>query len=271
MNAEGNVIASQLLATQGISAVGRGIWIGESNGTTYSSGISLGGGALSGAGVGGAQALTGDVDAILIGNNARATMPGSLSLGLDSSSIAIDAIATGHAASAKGEQDVIVGTLNTSGTGGNNTVIGNQIVVIGADSAENRVPGYGHRGMGSGSFVAGDPNSVAGSRNVATGSNVTVTVETVSETQAGVAIAMAMQNPALHAKENFGVALNWGTFEQSHALSLSGMGVVSRNVFGGGERLALTDGFGLGVQQSTLGGHSSDTKYGGRAGVQLTS
>lgn len=175
VNAEGNVTASQVLATQGISAVGGGIWIGDPNGTTYSSGITLGGGALSGAGVGGAQAFTGDVDAIAIGNNARATMPGSLALGLDFSSIAIDAIAIGHAASANGEQDVIVGTLNTSGTGGNNTVIGNQIVVIGAVSAENRVPGYGHRVMGSGNFVAGDPKSVAGSRNVVTGSNVTVT------------------------------------------------------------------------------------------------
>lgn len=175
VNAQGNVTASQVLASQGISAVSGGIWIGDPNGTTYSRGITLGGGALSGAGVGGAQAFTGVVDAIAIGNNARATMLGSPALGLDSLSIAIDSIAIGHAASANGEQDVIVGTLNTTGAGGNNTVIGKQIVVIGADSAESTVLGYGHRVMGSGNFVAGDPNSVAGSRNVATGSNVTVT------------------------------------------------------------------------------------------------
>ena len=47
--------------------------------------ITVGGGALSGAGVGGAQAFTGDVDAIAIGNNAQAMQSGSVALGLDAS------------------------------------------------------------------------------------------------------------------------------------------------------------------------------------------
>jgi hypothetical protein len=57
LNASQNVTASQVHAIQGISADGGAIWLGDPNGTTYSSGITLGGGALSGAGTGGLQAF----------------------------------------------------------------------------------------------------------------------------------------------------------------------------------------------------------------------
>src|ERR1051325_11494964 len=54
LNASQNVTATQVLATQGISAHSGAIWLGDPGGLTYSSGITLGGGALSGAGTGGA-------------------------------------------------------------------------------------------------------------------------------------------------------------------------------------------------------------------------
>ena len=175
VNVEGNVNASQVYATQGISALGGGIWIGDPNGTTYSDGITVGGGALSGAGEGGAQAFTGDVNAIAIGNNAQAMLSGSLALGLDASSTAVDAIAIGNAAVANGVQDVVVGALNNTGAGGNNTVVGNEIDIIGATSASNTVLGVGHQVTGSGNFVGGDPITVVGSNNVAIGNNGNVT------------------------------------------------------------------------------------------------
>lgn len=404
VNAEGDVNASQVHATQGISAVGGGIWIGDPNGTTYSSGITIGGGAVSGAGAGGAQAFTGDIDAIAIGNNARAMMSGSLAFGLDSSStgadaIAIgtnaqammggslafgldssstgaDAIAIGNTAAANGVQDVVVGALNKTDAGGNNTVVGNEIDIIGAASSNNTVLGAGHQVTGSGNFVGGDPNTIVGSMNVATGvdSNVTgdsnvaigdsvnitgdraiavgnnatanaddTTVigtnaradapgsaaygqgavatqsqqqvfgtrantyttpgitsdlsrarqagnlevatsdaagnlatdggeifKTLSENQAGIAIAMAMVNPTLIAKETFGIGVNWGIFQQSQALTVSAIGVIAKDVFGGGERLSLTGGFGASLQQKSFGDHKTNTSYGGRAGVQLS-
>lgn len=67
---------NQLEVAQGASFVGGGIVIGDPGGTTYSSGITVGGGAVSGAGVGGPQAATGDATAIAIGNGAQATMAG---------------------------------------------------------------------------------------------------------------------------------------------------------------------------------------------------
>jgi len=175
VNVEGDVNASQVHATQGISAVGGGIWIGDTNGTTYSDGITVGGGALSGAGVGGAQAFTGDVDAIAIGNNAQAMQSGSVALGLDASSTEADAIAIGNAATANGVQDVVVGALNNTGAGGNNTVVGNEIDIIGAASSDNTVLGVGHQVTGSGNFVGGDPITVIGDDNVATGANGSIT------------------------------------------------------------------------------------------------
>ena len=44
VNVSGDVNAAQVHATQGISAVGGGIWLGDVGGTTFSSGITIGGG-----------------------------------------------------------------------------------------------------------------------------------------------------------------------------------------------------------------------------------
>ena len=376
VNVKDDVNASQVHATQGISAVGGGIWIGDPSGTTYSDGITIGGGALSGAGVGGVQAFTGDVDAIAIGNNAQAMTSGSLALGLDSSSTGADAIAIGSVAAANGVQDVVVGALNSTDVGGNNTVVGNEIDVIGAASSNNTVLGVGHQVTGSGNFVAGDPSTIVGSLNVATGvgsvvtgdSNVAIgdaviitgdraiavgnnatanandtTVigtgaqanatgsaaygqgavasqaqqqvfgtqdntyttpgitsglsrarqagklevatsdaagnlatdggeifKTLSENRSGVAIAMALASPSLAADETFGIAVNWGVFEQSQALAFSAMGVVGRDIFGAGERISLNAGFGLSVSEESFGGQDTTTSWGGRAGIQVS-
>jgi hypothetical protein len=376
VNVEGDVTATQVRATEGISAVGGGIWIGDIGGKTYSDGITIGGGALSGAGVGGAQAFTGHVDAMAIGNNAQATQSGSVALGLDASSTEADAIAIGNAATANGVQDVVVGALNSTGTGGNNTVVGNEIDIIGAASSDNTVLGVGHQVTGSGNFVGGDPNTVVGSLNVATGVNSNVTgdsnvaigdtvnitgdraiavgnnatanaddttvigtnaqadatgsaaygqgavasltqqqvfgttantyttpgitsglsrarqigalevattdtagnlatdggkiFDTLSENQAGIAIAMSLGMPDLQADESFGVALNWGRFEDSQAIGVTAMGVVNRDLFGGGERLSLNGAFGVSLDEESFGQRKTHSTTGGRVGFQLT-
>lgn len=133
VNVQGDVNASQVHATQGISAVDGGIWIGDPNGTTYSSGITIGGGALSGAGMGGPQAFTGDVDAIAIGNNARAMMSGSLALGLNSSSTGTDAIAMGTGSTANGANATAVGA-NSNAIGSDSTALGSHAQATGANS-----------------------------------------------------------------------------------------------------------------------------------------
>lgn len=279
-------------------------------------------------------------------------------------------------ATANGEQDVVVGALNNTETGGNNTVVGNEIAVIGTTSANNTVLGVGHQVTGSGNFVGGDPNTIVGSMNVATGVNSNVTgdsnvalgdtvnvtgnravavgnnatvnaddatsigtnaqanaagsaaygegavanqtqqqvfgtqantyttpgitsglsrarqsgqlevatsdangnlatdggmiFETLSENQAGIAIAMGLEMPSLNAEESFGMALNWGIFEESQALCFSAMGVAARDVFVDGDRIALTGGFGISLQEESFGGHSTSSSSGGRVGIQLS-
>ena len=381
VNVQGDVNAAQVHATQGISAVGGGIWLGDVGGTTFSSGITIGGGAVSGAGVGAGslQAFTGDVYAIAIGNNALAMNSGSVALGLNSSSIGVDAIAIGNAANANGVQDVVIGALNITGAGGNNTVVGNEIDIIdiiGAPSSDNTVLGVGHQVTGSGNFVGGDPITVVGNNNVAIGANGTVTgdnnvaigdtvnitgnraivvgdnaTSTADDTtvigtnaqanatgsaaygqgavanqtqqqvfgtqantyttpgitsglsrsrqagplevatsdaggnlatdggeiyralsglQAGIAISMSLGMPTLQADQTFGIALNFGTFKQSHALGFSALGLISQDIFGGGEHLAFNAAFGFSTTEDSIGGHTARSSTGARVGLQLT-
>jgi len=274
VNVEGDVNASQVHATQGISADGGAIWLGDPNGTTYSDGITLGGGALSGAGVGGAQAFTGDVDAIAIGNNAEALLPGSLALGRDASSTGEDATAIGNAAVADADDATAIGTNAQANAAGSaaygqgavanltqQQVFGttdNTYTTPGITSARSRVRQHG-------------PLEVANTDsagNLATdGGQI---YRTLSENQAGIAISMALAAPAVLDSESFAVALNWGGFNQSHALGFSALGVVARDVLGVGERISLTAGFGLSLNEKEFGGRSADTQFGGRAGVQLS-
>ena len=59
----------------------------------------------------------------------------------------------------------------------------------------------------------------------------------------------------------FGLRANFGAYGGQHALGFSAIGVLDQNVFGNGEKLALSGGFGIGT---------SDRNIGGRIGAQLT-
>lgn len=87
----------------------------------------------------------------------------------------------------------------------------------------------------------------------------------VDENTSGVAMSIAMENPDLTGNESFGVAANWGTFEDANALGLSLMGVVGRDLFTSGDRAAISGGFGIGFEEG-----EGDDVYGGRVGVQWT-
>ena len=274
MNVEGDVNASQVHATQGISVVGGGIWIGDPNGTTYSDGITIGGGAVSGAGFGGAQAVTGNADAIAIGNNAQAMQSGSVAVGLDAASTGTNATAVGTGAAAGADDTIAIGSnaqANATGSAayGQGAVANlTQQQVFGTVANTYTMPGITSdlsRARQTGPLEVATTDAAG---NLATdGGQI---YETLSENQAGIAIVMAMPTPSLLASESFGIAFNWGKFKQSQAIGISAMGVINRNVFGGGERLALNGGFGVSTNEKTFGGHNAGTTNGGRVGVQLT-
>lgn len=92
----------------------------------------------------------------------------------------------------------------------------------------------------------------------------------VSENQAGIAIAMAMQAPDLKGLETFGVSLNLGFFEDSTAVAGAVQGVLGTNAFGTGERISVNAGIGVSLNEKGFGGHSANSVVGGRVGIQAT-
>jgi trimeric autotransporter adhesin len=77
----------------------------------------------------------------------------------------------------------------------------------------------------------------------------------------GVAVSLAVADPILRGNEVFGMRMNFGTFGGETALGASLVGVIDQNVFGNGERLAITGGLGIGLSEGNAGG---------RIGAQLT-
>ena len=85
------------------------------------------------------------------------------------------------------------------------------------------------------------------------------------EAIAGVALAMSMVNPDLTGNERFGVAANWGAFQDANALGMSLMGVLGNDFVTKGDRVAISGGFGIGLANG-----EGDDVYGGRVGLQWT-
>ena len=92
----------------------------------------------------------------------------------------------------------------------------------------------------------------------------------LSEHGAGIAIAIAMENPDLVANERFGIAANLGFFEGNTALAVSMMGVLGHDFAGHGERWALSGGVGVSLKEEDFGGRGGDSVVAGRAGVQVS-
>ena len=77
----------------------------------------------------------------------------------------------------------------------------------------------------------------------------------------GVAVALSLADPVLTTGDSFALRANWGNFEGHNALGISMIGVLDRNLFGGGETLAIGGGVGVGL---------NDGSVGGRVGLQLS-
>jgi hypothetical protein len=92
----------------------------------------------------------------------------------------------------------------------------------------------------------------------------------LSKLNGGVAVAMAMTNPDLVGSEVFGLSGNVAYWEQNVALGFSAMGVLGRNMFGQGERLAISGAVGASVEEKSVGRQGSNNSVGGRAGAQIT-
>ena len=68
-------------------------------------------------------------------------------------------------------------------------------------------------------------------------------------------------DPLLETELALPAYIDWGTFEQNHAVGLSAAGVLAHNVFTEGDRVSISGGIGWGVQEHNLGG---------RVGLQMS-
>jgi YadA head domain repeat (2 copies) len=263
VNVSGSVNASQVNATQGISADGGHIWLGDTNGTTYSDGITLGGGALSGAGYGGLEATTGDVSAIAIGNGASAFSVNSVALGTGATAGSSggggpNATAVGANASAPFSNSAAFGN-NATATLINQQVFGtstNSYTMPGITSAQSR-----SRQSGLLQLPTTDESG-----NLA--SDGGETFKAIARLRAGVAIALAVSPPVLAHGERFGMRLAWGGFDGANAMGVSVMGVLAENTFSTHDRLALDGGVGYGF--GDFMGYRENAVLGAHAGMQFT-
>jgi YadA head domain repeat (2 copies) len=301
INVGGNVTASKLFATQGISAFGGAITIGDPSLTTYSSGITIGGGAISGAGTGGLQAFTGDVSAVAIGNNAQATQVGSLALGLNSAATGVSAISIGAASNAAGAGSTAVGNnagaagtnssafgANSSAAATNSTAVGTGATVAagsinstaigqGATASQNNQvmlgtvnQTYTAPGMNtnlSRSRQSGPMGVVTSDNNGNLASDNGALYKEVTGIKAGAAIAMALADPILTGNESAGIKMNVSTFDGAHAIGASAAGVIARNLFHYKNQLTISAAVGIG-EASTFG--YSRTMVGGRGSMQYS-
>lgn len=171
LSVAGAISGNSVDAATGISAHNGALWIGNADGLTFQTGISIGGGAFAGAGTGGLASTASHVDAIAIGNGSTSTSAGGIALGKGANSAALDAVAFGTNARATQSAAIAIGH-NAAATGAGSIAIGRGAsatgsVAIGAGaSAAN-----GGAALGDNTTATGFNSTAAGPGAVATFSN----------------------------------------------------------------------------------------------------
>ncbi len=232
----------------------------------------------------GSQALATNGRATAVGNQAIASGGRSTAVGNEAHARGLGAVAIGDNAETGTPG---VGAQGAVAIGRNAHAVANGSVAIGTDSG-----GVGAVAPLQNEFVLGTANHTytapgitsAESRNRQSGPLEVATTNSnghlatdggqifreLGEQGAGIAIAMALENPDLVGNETFGLAANLGFFEGNTALGVALMGVLGHNFVGGGERWAIAGGVGVSLNQNELGGQGTDRTVAGRAGVQVS-
>lgn len=263
VNVSGNVTASQVKASQGISADGGAIVLGDPNLVTYSSGITLGGGALSGAGFGGAQAFTGDVSAVAVGNGASAFNVNTVALGTNAT--AGNPIVGGNNSTAIGANTSAMFT-NSAAFGSGATATRPNQQVFGTSTNNYTMPGL--TSPSSQSHQSGPLQLPTTDQFGNLASDGGETFKAIARLRAGVAVALSVTPPNLGPGQKFGMRVGWGGMDGANAIGFSVMGVVAENLFSQHDRLTLDGGVGFGF--GDFMGYRQDAVTGARAGMQLT-
>ena len=175
-----------LAVASGLSVHGGNIWIGNTDGTTFQQGVSIGGGALAGVGTGGLASSTGHRDAIAIGNGANGAVAGSIAFGLGAQSTAANAVAIGTQSGGLGggANSVALGRL-ANAVGVNGTAVGTSSSAGGLDAVA----------FGSTATASAGRATALGTSSTASGASAVAIGDTARATQSG-AVAVGLNSSA---------------------------------------------------------------------------
>ncbi len=194
---------------------------------------------------------------VSIGTSALASADGAMAMGQNASASFTNSAAFGSGATATRANQQVFGTAS-------NTYTMPGITSSASKSAQGS-PTHIVTSNSKGDLAAYTPAELG----IATGADLNALNQRISkatdESNSGIALAMSIQNPDLTGSETFGMAANWGAFENANALGMSLMGVLGHDFIAQGDRVALSGGFGVG-----LGTGDGDSVYGGRVGLQWT-
>jgi hypothetical protein len=91
----------------------------------------------------------------------------------------------------------------------------------------------------------------------------------IDKVEEGVAIASALANPDRTGDQTWAVAVNWGNFEGSNAVGISGIAAIGHDFFGVGDQVSLGGSIGFGTDGGQVGGRVSLQIAGGGRPVPL--
>ncbi len=232
----------------------------------------------------GSEAQARNHRATAVGSGAVAGGPRSTALGTDSIARGSGAVAVGDSAQTGtpgvGARNAIAAGRNTNAQADGSVAIGTDSGDVGAvatrenqfvlGTANHTYTAPGITSDASRSFQTGPLEVLTSDANGNLASDGGQIFDQLSEHGAGIAIAMAVENPDLVGAETFGLSANVGFYEGNTALGIAAMGVLGYNFMGGGERWAVSGGVGVSLNEENFGGHSSDRTVGGRAGLQVS-
>lgn len=171
ITAGGAIESASLDASGAVSAYGDRITLGTIDRTGVQPGISIGGGAIAGAGHLGPESFSLHATSIAIGNLSYATSEGSVAYGTNAVSDGLGTVAVGYNSSATAAQAIAVGNM-AQALGTNSIAIGNQAK---ASNGAAVAIGLLNVASGNGAVAIGDPNVATGRGAVAIGADNTAT------------------------------------------------------------------------------------------------
>jgi trimeric autotransporter adhesin len=248
------------IGTNALASVTGAIAMGVDSRAAGTNAIAIGQGALATGSIAAGTSAVASSGSAAFGDFSSATGGNSTAVGPNASAVYTNSAAFGNGATVTRPNQQVFGTAsNTYTTPG---------ITSSASKSAQGSPTHLVTSNASGDLAAytfSELGLASGADVAALNTRIDKVGARTDEAIAGVALAMSLENPDLTGNERFGMAANWGAFEDANALGLSLMGVLGNNFVTEGDRVAISGGFGVGFAKG-----DGDDVYGGRVGLQWT-